>query len=77
MRQFKTEFYGEEGEGKNIFVLNCFVVSQKRFNGMSQKDIKAAIKCIDTYQRSLQGFKEDISEKLTSNKVATLHPLTK
>lgn len=65
MRQFKTEFYGKNGEGKNIFVLNCFVVSQKRYDAMDEGDLKAAIKEIETYQRSLDGFKSDFTERLT------------
>lgn len=64
MRQFKTEFYGKFGEGKNVFVMNTYVASQKRYDTMDNEDVEHGIETINRYIASLQGFKEDLLEKL-------------
>ena len=68
-RAFKYQFHNGESDEKPIVTVSLIVNNGKRFKALDGKGKKALLSTIESFQRSLDGFKTEISgSKITTTK---------
>ena len=67
MKLFKLQIHDDKF--KDIIVLSCRVVSSKRFEEMTNKSKKEALKAIEIWEASLQAFKERLKQQNEFHKI--------
>jgi len=67
-RAFKTQFFGSHADQKTIVTMGITVNNGKRFKDLSQKDRKSLIKHLETFEKQVESFKDEIETGWLHNK---------
>jgi hypothetical protein len=68
-RAFSSIIYPSGDMNKPILKLSCRVISSKRYKSLTKKEIKVLVAYINSFQQQLEGFKGELTMKLTTSKI--------